>query len=203
MTEGYIKFDCRWSKLPVEIPEKLLTGIVEWRNVCFRLDLIGADNSGIGFGNISAGEPGKKIFYITGSATGIFPEITGKHISRVDGYSFVENNVFCSGQVKASAETLTHAAIYEADPDVHAVIHVHHRKYWQALMGQVPATAEDITYGTPEMAEEIFRLFRETEVHEKKTIVMGGHPDGIITFGKDLDEAGAVLLAYINHIESL
>ena len=70
----------------------------------------------------------------------------------------------------------------------------------EKLLELVPSTSKDVEFGTPEMAREIIRLFRETDVLEKKILVMGGHKDGIITFGKDLDEAGGYLLAYINSI---
>jgi ABC-type lipoprotein export system ATPase subunit len=39
------------------------------------------------------------------------------------------------------------------------------------------------------MGREIMRLFRETEVASQKTIVMAGHEDGIITFGRTVQEA--------------
>ena len=38
------------------------------------------------------------------------------------------------------------------------------------------------------------RLFRMTDVHSRKTFVMAGHQGGIITFGRDLEEAFAVLM---------
>jgi hypothetical protein len=38
-------------------------------------------------------------------------------------------------------------------------------------------------------------LFAETALSEEKILVMGGHPEGIISFGNDLEEAGQVLLA--------
>ena len=48
------------------------------------------------------------------------------------------------------------------------------------------------------MAKEIQRLFRETDVKEKKILVMAGHKEGIISFGKDLDEAGKIMLNYLS-----
>jgi L-ribulose-5-phosphate 4-epimerase len=36
-----------------------------------------------------------------------------------------KNSLTCQGQVKASSKSLTHAAIYAANPRVKAVIHVH------------------------------------------------------------------------------
>jgi hypothetical protein len=47
---------------------------------------------------------------------------------------------------------------------------------------------------TPEMANEIKRLFKETLVAVEKILVMGGHVGGIISFGGTLEEAGKILL---------
>ena len=44
------------------------------------------------------------------------------------------------------------------------------------------------------MANEIKRLFDETALNKEKILVMGGHREGIISFGKDLEEAGSILI---------
>jgi len=44
------------------------------------------------------------------------------------------------------------------------------------------------------MAHEIIRLFQSTNVQTRKILVMAGHEGGIVTFGKELDEAFAVLM---------
>ena len=48
------------------------------------------------------------------------------------------------------------------------------------------------------MAYEIMKLFRENQVTKKRILIMGGHKEGIISFGKNLEEAGNVLLDYFN-----
>ena len=68
---------------------------------------------------------------------------------------------------------------------------------WERLINKIPTTSPEAEYGTPEIARDIIRLFKETDVKEKKILVMGGHKEGIISFGKDLDEAGNVLLSYL------
>ena len=52
-------------------------------------------------------------------------------------------------------------------------------------------------YGTPGLAREILRLFRESDVIEKRIIIMGGDRAGILTFGNDMDEAMSVLMQYL------
>jgi hypothetical protein len=65
---------------------------------------------------------------------------------------------------------------------------------WNNLIHKVPTTKIEATYGTPEIANEIKRLFSESTVAAEKIIVMGGHKEGIISFGRTLEEAGNILL---------
>jgi hypothetical protein len=44
------------------------------------------------------------------------------------------------------------------------------------------------------MAREIIHLFQAGEVHQRKVFVMAGHEGGIVTFGRDFEEAFAVLM---------
>jgi hypothetical protein len=53
------------------------------------------------------------------------------------------------------------------------------------------------------MAHEIMRLIKDSDLMEKKILVMEGHEEGIFTFGKTLEEAGEILLDYYQHISYL
>ena len=101
------------------------------------------------------------------------------------------------GKISASSESMTHAAIYEASKKVNAVIHTHNTEMWKKLLNKVPTTAPGAEYGTPEIANEVKRLFNETDLMEKKIFVMAGHEDGVISFGKDLKEAWDVMIRYL------
>jgi ribulose-5-phosphate 4-epimerase/fuculose-1-phosphate aldolase len=118
----------------------------------------------------------------------------------VEEYDFEENSLSCVGPLKASAESLTHAAIYESSPEINGVIHVHNMKLWEYLLDKVPFTGKEIEYGTPEMAEEMKRLIKEKATREKNIIVMKGHKEGVISFGKNLNQAGEILLKYFEEI---
>jgi len=198
--EGTIKFECYWEKTGTIVSGEVLKELNRWRDVLYDLKLIGAYPDGVGYGNISVRTKPADRFIITGSGTGKQKHLTRLGYSLVTNYSLSKNMLYCKGPVIASSESLSHAAIYETDPDVQAVIHVHHLEYWERLMDRVPVTGPHAEFGTPEMAREIIRLFHDTDVAVKKILVMGGHKEGIITFGKDLDEAGSYLLAYINSI---
>ena len=93
-----------------------------------------------------------------------------------------------------SSESLTHAAVYESDKSAGAVIHCHNLRLWRVLLHQIPATSAMIEYGTPEMAYEVMRLFKDTGVRTRKIFLMTGHEGGLIAFGKNLEEAFATLM---------
>lgn len=192
MDEGYIKFNCDWIKAG-PIDSNLIQELNVWRDTLYKLGLIGVYNNGIGFGNLSFRIENNS-FLISGSATGNLKKLNENHYSLVTDYDLLNNTLTCTGPIKASSESLSHAAIYEYSPRINAVIHIHSISLWEKLKNKVPTTSEKATYGTPEMAFEIKRLFKETLVTDEKIIVMGGHQEGIIAFGKTLEEAGKILL---------
>lgn len=192
--EGYIKFNCEWINQPLAVNVSL--ELKSWRDKMHELKQIGHyAEINIGYGNISVKIPDGMI--ISGTQTGdIFP-IRDDHFTLVTHYDINKNTVVCKGPIKASSESMTHAAIYEADSSIKAIIHIHNKELWVKLMDKVPTTRSEVPYGTPEMANEIFRLFKETSVSQDKIIVMAGHDEGIIVFGKDIDEAGETILKYL------
>jgi ribulose-5-phosphate 4-epimerase/fuculose-1-phosphate aldolase len=193
MTEGYIKFNFDWIKQKLN---EDITEINKWRDKLYSLNLIGAYENGIGYGNISIRDG--KNFIITGSKTGGIENLTNNHFTKVTNWYFNKNNLTCEGPIEASSESLTHAAIYTSNSNINAVIHVHNLNLWEKLIHKIPTTDEKAEFGTPEMAYEIMKLFRGNQVTKKRILIMGGHKEGIISFGKDLEEAGNVLLDYFN-----
>ena len=193
--EGYIKYQCHWQKLET-IAESDLRELNPWRNRLYQLGLIGEYDNGIGFGNLSIRLPNSSKIIISGTQTGGIPNLTAQHYTKVVDYDWQQNYVTCQGLIKASSETLTHAAIYHALPEVNAVVHVHHQTFWQQLLDRIPTTQPNCAYGTPEMAEEIVRLCQQPATQQQKIIAMSGHESGILTFGSDLNQAGETLLNY-------
>jgi ribulose-5-phosphate 4-epimerase/fuculose-1-phosphate aldolase len=133
-------------------------------------------------------------FYITGSATGGLPELTPTDCVRVVAYDFVRNWLRYEGATIPSLESLTHAAIYESVPTICAVIHCHDSVLWRTRLDRIPTTSKAIAYGTAEMAYEIMRLFKGTDLRNSKILVMAGHEGGIATFGKNLEDAFDVVM---------
>jgi len=165
------------------------------------MDLIGAYENGVGFGNISMRIKGGNQFIITGSATGEIPELEPGHYVKVNSFNIDNNAVQCAGPLQASSESLTHAAIYLADPDANAVIHIHSIDLWNELIYKVPTTNPSMDYGTSGLAKDIFRLFNDSDVIEKRIIVMAGDRAGILAFGHDMDEAVNILMQYLRKEE--
>jgi ribulose-5-phosphate 4-epimerase/fuculose-1-phosphate aldolase len=145
-------------------------------------------------GNLSVRDGVSGNFYITGSATGGLPELTPTDCVRVVAYDFARNWLRYEGAAIPSSESLTHAAIYESDPTISAVIHHHDSVLWRARLDRVPTASKAIAYGTPEMADEIMRLFKGTDVRSRKILAMPGHEGGIVTFGKNLEDAFDVVM---------
>jgi ribulose-5-phosphate 4-epimerase/fuculose-1-phosphate aldolase len=189
----YIKFTCQ--KAAAEItPFEGFAELNAYRRKLLQLRLIGVDANGIGFGNLSIRDGATNNFYITGSATAGKPELTPADCARVVAYDFKKNSLRYEGSAIPSSESLTHAAVYESDVKAGSVIHCHNSKSWAALLNQAPTSSKAVEYGTPEMAYEVTRLFEVTNVRSRKILIMAGHEGGIVAFGKDIEEAFAVLM---------
>jgi len=199
MEEGYIKFKANWDKSPA-LPIRFMKQLNHWRDILYKLNLIGAYENGIGFGNISQRFGKSDQFIISGSATGNLATLTASHYSLVTDINIDQNKLKCSGPIMASSESMSHGIIYNECKDIHGVIHVHHKPLWLKLLHKVPTTNIKATYGTPQMAYEIIRLINETDLLKMKIIVMEGHDEGILTFGNTLEEAGNIILKYFQNI---
>jgi ribulose-5-phosphate 4-epimerase/fuculose-1-phosphate aldolase len=192
--EGYTKFSVDWTDREA-LSDPAVSELERWRKPLFDAGLVGCyEKEGIGFGNISVRwtEPGQ--FIISGTQTGHLPVTGREHYAVVTAYDLAGNRVSCRGAVQASSETLTHAVIYELDPSVKAVVHVHDPGMWEHLKAMAPATRKEVSYGTPEMAAEFGRLFRETDFKDVGIAAMAGHESGVISIGPSLAAAATRVL---------
>lgn len=193
MEEGVVKYRCHWKEQAIPFHASMHI-LLDYRRKLYQQNLIGAyPESGIGFGNISCRSP-QGVCWISGSQTGHIPELLPHHVAWVSRVDIATNELWCEGETKASSESLTHAAVYQLHPDIEAVIHVHHLGLWHQLQQSHPTSSPEIPYGTPEMAGEVLRLHHETDLKERKLLAMGGHEEGIISFGVSMEEAYKVLL---------
>ena len=190
--EGVTKYQCILE--PGDSPASAeVAELSACRQRLFAQGLIGVYPDGIGYGNLSVRIKSSNRFFITGTQTGAKPTLTAADFTEVIDYSIGDNRVHCRGKIAASSESMTHAAVYEINPTIGAIIHVHSRALWQQGMQHLPTTAATVAYGTPAMATEMRRLYETSELPRLKILIMAGHEEGLITFGATLAEAEQVL----------
>ena len=193
--EGYLKYRSDWTRTgALDYPE--IHELNEWRRPLFGAGLIGyREAEDVGYGNLSARLDDTDRFVISGTQTGHLDAPGTEHYALVTGFDIDANTVRCEGPVQASSEALTHAALYEVDARIRAVVHVHSDELWVRLKGRVATAAADAAYGTPEMARELRRLYRETDLAESGIVVMAGHESGLISIGRNVREAAERILS--------
>jgi L-ribulose-5-phosphate 4-epimerase len=194
--EGVIQFDLQWQQTGVIQAE--LSALNAWRDILWQLELIGEDPrryEGYGFGNVSQRHGSGNQFIISGTQTGHIRKIELQYYALVTAFEPNSNQVVAEGPVRPSSESMTHGVIYSLDEPVNCVLHVHSPAIWTAAskLG-LPLTRADVAYGTPEMAAEVSRLFRETDVAEQCIFAMAGHQDGVVSFAATPEAAGVTLI---------
>jgi ribulose-5-phosphate 4-epimerase/fuculose-1-phosphate aldolase len=211
--EGVIKFDVRHRHEPLPLwTRPVLRELDAWRSILFSLGLIGQDGvryGGAAWGNVSARLPPwhdgpRRPFLVTGTQTGGLAETGPAHYAVVERCDVSEGRVHSFGAVLPSSEAMTHAMVYAAAPDVRFVFHAHCPEVWRAARRlALPRTPDGVEYGTKEMAWAVERLLPLEATREAKAIVMGGHEDGIITFGATSDEAGEAMVRWLARARAL
>ena len=188
--EGYIKFECERIDSEINIPEALFNEMNACRKDLLECKWIGCLENGIGYGNISHRDPDlRSLFFISGSATGGIQNLESRHYSQVTDIDIENNSLKCKGLIDASSESLSHAAIYLQLPKVNSVIHIHDHILWTKLLNTVPTTPPGAEYGTPELALAIGKIVSNSEKQHCGIIVLAGHEDGIIAYGRNCAEA--------------
>ena len=191
--EGVIKYDLIHAYKPVK-DDATVADINAWRSVIYRLGLIGCDPErygGLGFGNISSRPRGNSgaCFIISGSQTGHLKELNADHYCAIEAVDLIGNTVRSRGFCKPSSEALTHACVYQLAPQVQAVIHVHSPEIWNhAAELNLPRTDAGAAYGTLAMVNAVKTIFDSEELNIEGTFSMLGHEDGIVAFGRSLEQ---------------
>jgi len=203
--EGVIRFRLQFAQAP-PIPGDDLCEINAWRKILYLLQLIGQGPDrygGFGYGNISQRlEPfdapeHQRRFIVSGTQTGGLADLTGEHYATVLECYPERNFIVAEGPSRPSSESLTHGMLYALDNSLRCVIHVHSPHIWRSAQAlDIPTTREGVAQGTPEMAAETRQLFRDTAVRERLIFAMGGHEDGVVSFGQTVEEAGMVVVHY-------
>ena len=212
--DGVIKFRLQHEQTRESSvrPSHAFEDLRHWRQRFYQLRLIGQDPArydGAGYGNVScrvapySAGPNRKTFLITGTQTGGTGPLSEHGYTRVLQYHPSENRLVSDGPIRPSAESLTHGMIYDLFPRARWVFHAHCPEIWRASVRLgIPTTDPDVPYGTPEMAHEVARLRDEGGLPDQ-IVAMGGHEDGIITFGETASDAGHVMVRFLSLAKSL
>lgn len=204
--EGVIKFSSEHERARLRAASygDLARRLGAWREILIRTDLVGQAEDrygGAGFGNLSAriNPPslprGRRKFLITGTQTGGKAELVLDDYCVVHSYCPRGNSVRSLGMVRPSSESMTHAAIYDLSPHIRFVFHAHSPAIWKrARELRLPTTGAEVAYGTPAMAREVQRLYRESALPERRVLAMAGHEDGVLAFGHRAEDAGLALI---------
>lgn len=200
--EGVVQFNLMFVEGNAP-PAEMIGRLNAWRRILYQLELIGQSPfryGGLGYGNLSIRMPagGGNAFIISGTQTGGLARLSPEHYTRVTAFDTATNCVASRGPIPPSSESLTHGSLYRLDAAIHAVIHAHCPEIWaQAEATGIPVTDRNAAYGTPEMADAVCRLFDTTAVRKLRIFAMGGHEDGIVSFGAGIEEAGLVLIRHL------
>ncbi len=206
-TEGVTKFAAAHRPGPlVPFAQECAAELLAWRAVVAALGGIGQDPArydGAGFGNVSVRIPphgaprGARRFVITGTQTGGARCLSRDDLCVVERYRIKDNAVDSVGPAAPSSESMTHGAVYDLSPAIRAVVHIHCPLVFEARQAlRLPCTQADVDYGTPAMAGEVSRLFR-AGADQRQVFAMTAHRDGIVSFGRTLEEATQVLVSLL------
>lgn len=198
--DGVIKYDRSnfTHSGPIDLVE--YSALEYWRKKLYHLNLIGEyPEAQVGFGNISEIKDYSVFshsrvpqFIITGTQTGKYQDLDGRYYTRVLDYDVDHLKIQMMGPVEASSEALTHAAIYSHNKNIRAIFHIHSPEIWNGMIkDKTHFTCKSIPYGTVEMARATERCIDQLDFG---SFCMHGHEDGVVAFGRSLEEAGLLIL---------
>jgi hypothetical protein len=205
VSEGAIRFSFELKRGGSDdaIPANVFRRLAAWRDILRRLKLLGRDPQrydGYHYGNISVRDPSSgQRFFVTASQTSGRARLTVRHIVRIDTCDAARFALTATGTASPSSESISHAMLYAADPNIGWVMHGHSPTIWQhaaALgLGRTPAHVE---YGSPAMACAVGELL--TARRERPLVFATlGHTDGVFAAGADADATGLALVEALVH----
>ena len=202
--EGTIKFAVGDHRKTGPLDRSEYAHVEVYRERLWKLGLIGySESQRVGYGNISARRAGGG-FVISGTQTGHKPTLDGSDYVIVDGWDFVRNRVDCAGPCLPSSEALSHAALYDRT-EIDAVIHVHCRPLWLALIrDNALFTEEHIPYGSEMLYQRLSELVVDQEPRPEIPLILvtRGHEDGVFAAGGTMEEAFRTIVERLHAIDT-
>ena len=204
-TEGVVQFAYSLSDRLATPPA---SDLLAWRALLMRLELLGQDPQrygGLSFGNLSqrlpAGARGE--FVISASQSTQLEATDPAAWTTVDDVSLERFWVDARGSQPPSSETMTHAAVYAAEPKARWVFHGHSPDIWhhhEAL--NLPAVPASVPYGSVAMVHAVAELL-QTHLSRPLVFVTLGHEDGVFSLGANARDAGGLLVSFLARALSL
>jgi Class II Aldolase and Adducin N-terminal domain len=166
--------------LPAPFPIEDLLSERELRHVK-RLYGIG----GLSYGNLSSRKDETRFWMSASGVDKTKLEVPGRDILLVSGYDPVDNKMILSVPPnveprRVSVDAIEHWMIYQAHPDIGAILHVH------AWVEGIPATDVNYPCGTEELAVSVSGLLAQEEDPAHAVIGLRNH--GITATGESLRE---------------
>ena len=192
--EGYVGVKFRPRQLSQDVPGAVGSLLTDFAQTCLLLKL--HDMTPANGGNISVRVrvPGREgpSFVITASGCNLGC-VEKSELIFVETFSVEEDRVDYRGPIAPSSESFLHGGIYQARPEVFAVIHAHDEFATapELLDGVVAQTEQEEAYGTMELAQRA----RATIGTGRQIIVLKNH--GYVAVGENL--AGALQLILDTH----
>ena len=198
--EGVVKYELLFDQAE-PVSDHDYGDLNRWHGRFKRAGILGQDPQrydGLGFGNLSQ-RINNSNFLISGTQTGYLDMLSPADYALVTNADISTNRITAEGRVRPSSEALTHAAVYALDVGIGYVFHVHSPDIWKQRQHLgLPQTDAGVPYGTPEMANEMCRLYREGAFQRGNVFAMAGHEDGIVGFAASADEAGEAIMALLH-----
>jgi ribulose-5-phosphate 4-epimerase/fuculose-1-phosphate aldolase len=156
--------------------DQRLTGLIEWCHHWGRLGVVGDT-----VGNLSARTPAG---FLINRTAGDLKTIAPGEFVEVLQTDMAGRTLTVAGAYEPSSESMMHAGIYAARPEVNAVFHGHSAPVLQAAERlRIPVTPHERPYGTPELVAELLQVL---DGHD--FIVIRNH--GFVSLGRTMADAG-------------
>jgi L-ribulose-5-phosphate 4-epimerase len=149
------------------------------------------------YGNISLRvQSAKPEFIITGTQIGMKENLTNEKFVEVLNCDLKKKIVTVTGNRKPSSETMLHYAIYKNFPKVNTILHGHSSELLSnAETLGIPTTTEKQEYGTIKLVDSVLQILKNNKI-----IIMKDH--GFVAVGNNIDEAGNLVLKFLDELES-
>lgn len=195
MSEGYVgvKFTTVYKDKKAPHHPDLET-LKEWCRL-FHQKGLAPPYPGGSYGNLSF-RPHRDSFIITGTCIGLKDTLGNDCFVEIHDCNAGTKEILVTGTRPPSSETFMHHIIYQNRPDVHAIFHGHNQQITEnAALLNIPETAEEVPYGTLELAESVLSI-----LGNHTFFVIKAH--GFVSLGSDMAESGSLACNWLEKVSS-